>query len=887
MEYIPVRVSDIIRQVNRDIYLPAIQREFVWGTDRVERLFDSIMADFPIGSFLYWKLEQKHKDDWPVYEFVRDFDAESPDNQPANMAGITKDITLVLDGQQRITSLFVGLRGSYRYFRYRWRETHLYLNLLKPPVPNEDNPEELTYEFAFRENADPSDGKPQLWYSVGRILDFEDAEDAKRDMKSQLAGLPEEQQENANKLIGRLHNRIHTTLVGNYYEEKSQEYEKVLQVFVRANSAGQPLEYSDLLLATATAKWETLDARKEFHDFTKSINETGTGYNFGKDFVLKASLYLTDSLPIQYKVKNFTRPNLRKIEANWEKVKESLATTVRLISRFGFNTKNVVAPLVLLPIALFLLKRGNRTFDTSSSGADADAQVAIRRWFVFSTLKNAFGGSSDTILARLRDLLKDCGPDSPFPASNLYKALDIEPHLNTAEIDRILGSGYQGRYTNVVLSLLYPDRDWKDAVFHEDHIFPQSEFRVGRLRQRGYDEQKIQGYLTRFNTLCNLQLLTESENLSKNATPFDEWIQTRDAAFHARHLIPDLPTYDFDHFDDFAKARIKMIVDALKRLDQTPTDEHDAFSERGAVGELQTIRSPSANGVVEERSEVRCKAQLPDENLVTSENDVVVVPAQNAWPEYHQYHAYVCQPDRSFRQVKRLAFYSDGQIYPLVPLILESHDHVEFPGEHKGRLGELVGTLLKSANTRQEGTAYKVVFLSAPDSPDTLKLDEPIPNDCKSKAGKPTAFVQNQRYVSSERLKTAKTTSDLVGPPQAVKQDNDDTDESLCSSAESEAMKIVWVEWEPGYRPDGHLTGFYDRKRGHTEEERLMAFIEGFAWLKGKPKQVTIRCIKPDALTTQATLDSFKGPIEDYIRGKDLGLDYLEPSRRLKVLIDG
>ncbi|MBX9578976.1 MAG: DUF262 domain-containing protein [Gemmataceae bacterium] len=65
MEYIPVRVSDIIRQVNRDIYLPAIQREFVWGTDRIERLFDSIMADFPIGSFLYWKLEQRTRTSGP------------------------------------------------------------------------------------------------------------------------------------------------------------------------------------------------------------------------------------------------------------------------------------------------------------------------------------------------------------------------------------------------------------------------------------------------------------------------------------------------------------------------------------------------------------------------------------------------------------------------------------------------------------------------------------------------------------------------------------------------------------------------------------------------------------------------------------------------------
>lgn len=259
MEYIPVRVSDIIRQVNRDIYLPAIQREFVWGTDRIERLFDSIMADFPIGSFLYWKLEQKNKDEWPVYEFIRDFDGESPHNSPANMAGITKDITLVLDGQQRITSLLIGLKGSYRYFYYRWRKTRLYLNLLKPPTPNEDNPEELAYGFAFRESGDPGGDAPQFWYPVGRILDFEDAEDAKADMRPKLAGLPDDQRDNANRLIGRLHNRIHTTLAGNYYQEQSQDYDKVLQVFVRANSAGQPLEYSDLLLATATAKWETLD----------------------------------------------------------------------------------------------------------------------------------------------------------------------------------------------------------------------------------------------------------------------------------------------------------------------------------------------------------------------------------------------------------------------------------------------------------------------------------------------------------------------------------------------------------------------------------------------------------------------------------------------------
>lgn len=565
MEYTPIRISDLIRLINKDLFLPAIQREFVWTAEKVARLFDSIMADFPIGSFLFWRLEQQNKHEWPVYEFIRDFNVDLPHNPPASMAGVNTDIMLALDGQQRITSLFIGLRGSLRFFYYRHRDTKLYLNLLKSAVPDDDDPEKLTYGFSFRENDQSDDCAPELWYRVGRILDFEDAEDAKADVKAQLSLLSEEQRDNANRLIGRLHNRVHTTLIGNYYLEKSQDYDKVLQVFVRANSAGTTLEYSDLLLATATAKWESLDARKEIHDFTDSLNRIGTGYRFDKDFVLKACLYLSDGLPIQYKVKNFSKTNLAVIETNWPRIKESLSTAVRLISRYGFTSKNVVSDRALLPIAFFILKSGNFSFDTSSEAEDAAAQISIRRWFIFSTLKNAFGSASDTILTRLRDILTLASGES-FPENELFKSLAIEPSFNEAEIDRILESPYQGRYTNLVLSLLYPDRDWKDSVFHEDHIFPQTGFQVRSLKKRGYSEDKVDLYVKVFNLLPNLQLLTESENLSKNATPFDTWLKTRDSRFKKRHLIPDMPSYDLDFFDRFALERTETIRAALKAL---------------------------------------------------------------------------------------------------------------------------------------------------------------------------------------------------------------------------------------------------------------------------------------------------------------------------------
>src|SRR5208337_1536333 len=112
-----------------------------------------------------------------------------------------------------------------------------------------------------------------------------------------------------------------------------------------------------------------------------------------------------------------------------------------------------------------------------------------------------------TTLTRLRELLLPTNPNAPFPADALYASLTIKPQFDDSELDRILGNQYQGRYTNLILSLLYPDRDWRDTVFHEDHIFPQSEFSVRALKKRGYDDVKVASYLSKYNVLANLELL--------------------------------------------------------------------------------------------------------------------------------------------------------------------------------------------------------------------------------------------------------------------------------------------------------------------------------------------------------------------------------------------
>lgn len=566
MSYESKSIRDTIDELNRTYFLPAIQREFVWEPERIERLFDSIMGDYPIGSFLFWKVKEENKNDWTCYIFIHNYDEEHPHNDVANLSGVNKDIYLILDGQQRLTSLNVGLRGSYRYFYYRWRKQVLHLNLLKPIGKSEIDPEELEYEFEFRDNTDTQEPEKELWYKVGRILDYEDSEDAKTAIESEISHLDQERQSNARKLVGQLHSRIHTYKLINYYEEKSQDYDKVVQVFIRANTGGKQLEYADILLSTATAKWKNLNAREEIEKFTDNINATGPGYSFGKDFVLKGCLYLTDGLPIKYQVKNFNKPNLEKIEANWLTITKGLEDSVKLISRYGFSNKNITSTNALLPIAYYLSRHSRQNYIDSSDRQDVKNQNKIQQWLISVLLKNAFGGSSDTSLENLRKELIAINDYTTFQPGRLSAALGITSDFSSDEILKILNHGYGTRYSYLVLSLLYPDRDWKGNNHHEDHIFPKSEFTQAKLRSRKYDDPTIEKYLSHYNTVLNLQLLTPSENQEKNAKDFDAWISTRDQNFKTRHTIPAMDSYSYDKFLEFIEKRRVMFEDKFKSV---------------------------------------------------------------------------------------------------------------------------------------------------------------------------------------------------------------------------------------------------------------------------------------------------------------------------------
>ena len=112
----PITIRQALDSVSRKEYaLPAIQREFVWWPYQIERLFDSLMQGYPIGSFLFWKVREEGIRQYKFYDFVLDYHERDRPHCPPYGQSSRTELTAVLDGQQRLTALNIGLRGSYAY----------------------------------------------------------------------------------------------------------------------------------------------------------------------------------------------------------------------------------------------------------------------------------------------------------------------------------------------------------------------------------------------------------------------------------------------------------------------------------------------------------------------------------------------------------------------------------------------------------------------------------------------------------------------------------------------------------------------------------------------------------------------------------------------------
>lgn len=574
----PITIKEALEGIHRHDYaLPAIQREFVWDRDQIAMLFDSLMRGYPIGSFLFWDVLPEKSKEYVFYDFIRDYHALHARHCPTLSLPEPRPVTAILDGQQRLTSLNIGLNGSHaeklpRLWHnnpHAYPKKHLYLDLTHHA---EDDELGYIYRFAFLTPAEaaPAQSDGATWYRVGDVLELPDGPPMFRLIQEK--GLSEHP--HAYETLWRLHRVVHEDKVIAFYEEKDQDLDKVLHIFIRVNSQGEPLSHSDLLLSIATAQWEERDARETIYSLVDEINQEGQGFGFSKDLVLKAGLVMTDAADIGFKVANFNRTNMMKLEENWARIERAVRLAVRLLASFGFSERTLSANSVLIPIADYLYQR-QATDAYLTSAQYQDDRAKIRLWVIRSLMKSGIWGSGlDTLLGRLRRAIRD-NPDNEFPIDAIEqtmltagKSLRFEPE----EIEDLAETPYGNKRAFPILALLYAGANVQQSTYHEDHIFPRSRFTKTRLLKAGVPEEDVETFIEHANLLPNLQLLPGAANTQKQAVlPLEWWSkaesdeEARNALFAAHHMH-DLPA-DITGFMDFYVARrgrmLKRLRDAL------------------------------------------------------------------------------------------------------------------------------------------------------------------------------------------------------------------------------------------------------------------------------------------------------------------------------------
>src|SRR5947208_7886920 len=114
MSYESIDIKKVIDDIDHNkVFLPALQRKFVWSKQQIQLLFDSLMRNYPIGTFLFWKLHRKTAESYVFYEFLKEYDERFPYNRRKTGVFTHEEITGVLDGQQRLSSMYIGLMGTH------------------------------------------------------------------------------------------------------------------------------------------------------------------------------------------------------------------------------------------------------------------------------------------------------------------------------------------------------------------------------------------------------------------------------------------------------------------------------------------------------------------------------------------------------------------------------------------------------------------------------------------------------------------------------------------------------------------------------------------------------------------------------------------------------
>jgi hypothetical protein len=523
------------------IVLPDLQRDFVWDQDQIRLLFDSIMRRYPFGSLLLWEtrfLSVSYR------EFVKDYKRSTtfvPDIKPAN-----KQMRMVLDGQQRLQSLYLGIFGSHEGKR-------LYFNVLSGPKrgESETDPGDASYQFEFRRD-DETTNRPKRLVRVSDIIgwshEYEDDEIGREIESIKLEGTEYTQAAKNMRLIRQVMTHPSLVLVETIDEEVSKpeqakKINEILEIFVRVNSGGTRLSRSDLMFSLIKTRW--LGAREAFDELAGQVDPGGI-LGIDKDFIIRGLLVISDA-PVAFDVDT--------IERHWEVMRlkfDEFAASLKSAIDFcrepsvGILSASLLQPVATLYPLVYYLSRQRR-------GSVPDRERRSLRAVLYFLLFNQFirGQSPQARIRWLRDVLAKSEAEQ-VPVDDLLAVIKSRQGSSSIETTVEMLNWNPNLGLNIVQPAVCRDSISWQVRAEVDHIFPQSVYR--------------EKYPELVDDIGNLAYLGKLRNIRKSAQqPWDYFAETPDEEL-SRDFLIERTLLAEDKFEEFVQVRREAVLTAVRNF---------------------------------------------------------------------------------------------------------------------------------------------------------------------------------------------------------------------------------------------------------------------------------------------------------------------------------
>ena len=536
--------------------MPAFQRQFVWSMAQIEKLWDSILLHYPIATFLFWRIDETNVS-WDTYfcNFLRDVKFSSrKESDTVNYDLVNVDVkqtdTAILDGQQRLTSLFLSLFGKasirQKYARKNdgvAQPSRLMIELNKNKADTDEG-EHNTKKYDIKFHMGKSS---PTHFDIKDILlgKFQNESSREQAIEDAIVAVPSDSKEYARCILNTLHSKIYIEKLIRYTEILEMGQDDALEMFVRFNSGGKALKKHEITMSILEVYWPRAKT-----EFGRLLSDSYAG--FGTDFIIRTALMLYGDVVKSNISRKFV--DELKNKDNWAGFKLALSNLEALlkemnveVSRFSRNWN------VLLPIVYTIYYNPDY----------ADNLSAIRSYLLRAEFFAYFRSGTTGKLQEMKRNINDYNYE--ITVEMLDQINDLR--VSESRIDDILDSEYGSRVTGEVLYYLSVEWLHKASKYECDHLHPESKFdnKPPMIQPEVWKKWRLNR-----NRIPNLHMLEWRSNSSKSDMRLIDYYNDMNAEdkerFHEQAMVPKDTSLELENFGKFYDARKKMLATKIRIL---------------------------------------------------------------------------------------------------------------------------------------------------------------------------------------------------------------------------------------------------------------------------------------------------------------------------------